>query len=304
MSNSSNDSSELKQWRETADNLNYLLTAGLSPITVQEVCTSINNAGWNNSRALYTFAHMSPEGLIAVACQKPSIWQTALNAKACFGKLGDLRAIYGAGLEKGIRFDLDSTLHHACTEIKFCDGLTTNGSLETAEQLLQWGADAQKNPNSSYPSCSYFYRAVNECGTEMGKLFARYGVPPKTIAMHMSQNARNRSLYEKFREVYWEYGRYNVSDPETLVEYKEIDPEKSLQMKVVFNFASCRVHEIFEWSDIRKPPQINDFTFDEYGQPAVEKARQKLIELGGNPSDGTIRLRGKGSSPLDRRPHS
>jgi hypothetical protein len=170
--------------------------------------------------------------------------------------------------------------------------------METAGELFKLGADP------AYDSGRYFARAVEDCGIEMGRLFARAGLSGGSITPQM-QNALANSkplLYKNLREIYWEYGRYAVADPETLVERKNIDDANSQALKVIFNFATRRVCEIYEFSNKAFPPVLREFNFEDYGPAAIEGARKKLVELGGNPSPDTGVLVGKKIviKPLDQ----
>ncbi|MBI3441680.1 MAG: hypothetical protein HY052_07795 [Proteobacteria bacterium] len=309
------NTNDLQKWRQAAEYLNGIVMTTLhdrnpaAPATLVMgraigVLNQASNERWDSNRYLYTYAQMDTEGLVALAIEKTDIWQTALNAKACFGPVGDLCTVYQAGREKGINFNLDNALLYASSVTKFCPGLQSSGCPETAEQLFQWGANAMAGIDRYSSTPSHYCRAVRDCGVEMGKLYARHGVTPQNMAAQMvtALEANNRPLYLAFRDIYWEYGRYTVADSETLVENKEIDPSKNCQLKIIFNFASCRVNEIYDWKTDGKQSLVREFTFDDYGATAIDTARQKLIELGGKPSDGITRMKGKSFSPLELRP--
>lgn len=97
-------------------------------------------------------------------------------------------------------------------------------------------------------------------------------------------------MYDSMRKLYWEYGRYNAVDYETLVEKKQVS-DKS-QISLVFNFASRRVSEIYEYG---QPSQAvkTDIAFDDYAEEAIKAAAQKLTELGGTPTPYDAGLPGK-----------
>lgn len=69
--------------------------------------------------------------------------------------------------------------------------------------------------------------------------------------------------------------------------------ENNTQLRIVFNFAARRVSEIYQFNQVSYPSVVRDFSFDDYGPVAVENARQKLIAMGGRPSDDPGILIGK-----------
>lgn len=300
-------SNDFQQWKRAAEYIDSLLAEavqnfqGLPPAGVfDRVKEALNRADaerWNNERFLYTYAHLDFDALIALAAERPALWPVLFNSKACFGPVEDLQKVYQACMDRGIKLGLDTALFYASTVTALCPGLKTSGCYDSAEQLLKWGANANAGFDRYSNGSGYFYRAVSDCGVDMGKLYARYGLTQQVMVsmMQTSQGAGNTPLYRKFREIYWEYARYSVADAETLVENKEIDPSKACQLRIIFNFASCRVNEVYEWSVAGRQPVVREFTFDDYGSVAVETARQKLIELGGKPSEGMMKLMGKDS---------
>ncbi|MCE9506726.1 MAG: hypothetical protein K8R48_00205 [Alphaproteobacteria bacterium] len=291
-----NNSSDLKQWQQTADYLNDVLrdTAGeqLSPAAQEKMRTAasrISSNKWSSHRLVYTLSRLDTKGLIAACTGRHLDWQTALNAKACFGPTEDLQKIYLTARKQGVSLQLNDALNWSSRAIVFCPDLQTSGSLETTGELFKLGADP------AYDSGRYFSRAVEDCGIEMGRLFARTGLSGSIIPAQM-QNAQAYNkplLYKDLRELYWEYGRYTAADHETLVEKKNIDDANNPTLKVIFNFATQRVSEIYEFSNKAFPPVLHEFNFENYGQAAIESARKKLTELGGNPSPDTGILPGK-----------
>jgi hypothetical protein len=82
-----------------------------------------------------------------------------------------------------------------------------------------------------------------------------------------------------------------MPDRETLIETKAL-PDNTGNLRIIYNFAARRVEEIHEFANPRQNV-VTGFTFDEYGESALDSAREKLIELGGSPSDTGSPLRGK-----------
>jgi len=299
------NNSDLKQWQQAADYLNEILRditgEQLSPAARERMRTAssrISSNKWSSHRLVYTLSRLDTKGLIAACIGGHLDWQNALGAKACFGPAEDLQKICRAARKQGVSFNLNDALSWSSRAIVFCPDLQSSGNLETTEALFKLGADP------TYDSGRYFSRAVEDCGIEMGRLFARAGLSGGCIGVQM-QNAQSNSkplLYKNLREIHWEYGRYTAADPETLVEKKNIDDAQTL--KIIFNFAARRVCEIYEFSNKTLPPVMREFNFDDYGPAAVEGARKKLTELGGKPSPDTGILPGKKISirPLDNNP--
>lgn len=283
------NSDDPKKWQQAAEHLKTLATSRAdAPDALRKVLNQISASGWPSSRNIYTFSQPDTEALIALCASKYMNWQSLLNAKSCFGTAEDVKKIHQAGRQYDFSFNLNEALYWSSRAVSFYPGLKSSGSLETTEQLFKLGADPAYSDN--------FYRAVEDCGVGMGKLFARFGLPEYMISNQM-QNAKknNKALqYRQFREIYWEYGRYKVVDQTTLAETKTIDEDGSGgRLKVIFNFAAGRVSEVYEWYNKTHQPVVRDFSFDDYGKTAVENARKKLIELGGNPPDNPWVLSGK-----------
>lgn len=277
-----------KQWQQAADYLNGLLKNN-ERAELRTAFTQISNTvGWPSLRYAYTLSRMDADGLVALCADKILNWQGALNAKACFGSADDVQKIYQTGQQHGFGFNLNDTLGYSCHSIFFVPGLKSPGNLETTEELFKLGASPGHN------SGNLFETGVDECGVEMGSLFARYGLAANIISNKMYNASSNGKtlLHKQLREIYLEYGRYTVADHETLLENKTL-LDNNNQLKIIFNFSARRVSEIYEWPGKSFQPVVRDFSFDDYGQAAVEKARQKLIEMGGHPSDDTGKLAGK-----------
>jgi hypothetical protein len=291
-----NNSNDLKQWQQAADYLSGVLrdtTGGQLSLSAQEqmraIFNRISSNKWSTPRLVYTLSRLDTKNLIAACVGGHLDWQNALGAKACFGSAEDLQKICQAARKQGVSLHLSDALNWSSRAIVFCPDLQSSGNLETTGELFRLGADP------TYDSGRYFSRAVEECGIEMGRLFARAGLSGSCIPAQM-QNAQSYSkplLYKNLREIYWEYGRYAAADHETLVEKKNIDDTNNQTLKIIFNFAARRVCEIYEFSNKTLPPVMREFNFEDYGPAAIEGARKKLIELGGKPSPDTGVLVGK-----------
>jgi hypothetical protein len=288
-----NNNTDSKQWQQGADYLKGLVKNNAEAAQAElrsSLYQVFNTIGWHSFRYAYTFSQMESGELIALCEAKTLNWQIALNAKACFGTAEEVQRIYHAGKKYDYNFNLNDALGYSCRSLTILPGMKSPGNFETTEALFKLGAAA------GHDSGNLFERAVDDCGIEMGRLFGRYGLIAQimTNKMAVAQSSNKPLLYRQLREIYWDYGRYAVTDHETLVENKIIDGG-STQMKIIFNFASRRVREILEWPTTNKAflPVVNDFPFDSYGAAAIENARLKLIELGGRPSGDTGILAGK-----------
>jgi hypothetical protein len=173
------------------------------------------------------------------------------------------------------------------------EGLRHEGNLSTVEQLLTIGADP------GLDNGQLFLGAVSEGRVDIGRAFARHAQGNTFLDvggwMNWAQQHRKIKLFSDLREIWWDYGRFKANDRETLVETKPL-PDNIGNLRIVYNFAARRVSEIYEHNNPRQA-LVKDFTFDDYGPEAIEQARLKLVELGGEPTVTGYTLRGKPVTP-------
>ncbi|MEZ0224179.1 MAG: hypothetical protein ACAH83_06485 [Alphaproteobacteria bacterium] len=257
---------------------------------VKKVITLMQYAQWPSNRMLYTLGQLDTERLILCCEKKIADWQSVLNAKSAFGTAEDVRRIFEQARLHGLTPDLSHPLRFAAKPMLLVAGLRHEGNIDTTAQLLKMGADPATDNGQ------VFQTAVLEGRPDIGRVIARHGQNGLLdINPWVNWAKANRKLkaYDDFRQIQWEYGRFTVADYETLIETKPM-PDNTGNLRIIFNFASRRVEEIHEFTN-PKQNVITGFAFDEYGQAALEAAREKLIELGGNPSGLDQPLRGKAS---------
>lgn len=259
---------------------------------LRNILGRMTNVQWPSNtanRRHYTLGQIDANVLV-LACERRFLsWQDAFNAKAAFGAPEDLEAIDRAAQLAGNTLNRNTALVHAAKPVLLIAGLRHEGNLETAEQLFKMGADPAYDNNGEL-----FKDVVDQGRADIGRVFARYGRDGLLNVeswVNWAKGQRKLKLYDDLRRIHWEYGRFTALDNETLVETKKL-PDNAGALKIVFDFAARRVTEIFENSN---PRQVSskDFSFDEYGQNALEAAREKLIEMGAKPSGIELSLRGK-----------
>lgn len=275
------------RWNQSADYLVALLAqadledeSDTATQELRQVFKKINNHydyNWDMNRRIYVFARLDAEALIALRAQGMASWQQAFNAKAAYSSAGDLRAIHDAAVAANANLNLSDALTWASRTIELISGqIKTPGNLETAEQILKWGASPNNNSGGDYAV------AVRDCGYAMGRLFALHGMNPDFMQKKL-YDARGTAYHKDLVALYRAYGLAYVADPEILVEKKELDSSGNDWLKITFNFAAQRVTEAYSFRN--SPASLTQsFSFDDYGQPAIEAARIKLIEMGGKPS--------------------
>lgn len=244
---------------------------------------------WQSPRRLYTYGQIDAD-ILVLACENRILsWQDAFNAKAAFGEAADLVAISEAAKEAGSNITPNYALPHAARPTLLVKGLRTEGNIATTEQLFKMGADPNYDNNGQL-----FLNVVSEGRADIGRVFARYGQDGLLSVDNWAKWAKNNrklELYAELRKIQWEYGRFTVLDNDTIVEKKEL-PDNAGNLRIMFNFASRRVTEMLETANPRQT-LVTDYSFEDYGERALEKAREKLVEMGADPAGVEIPLRGK-----------
>ncbi len=260
----------------------------------RKVFAAITANQWPAVRTMFTLGQQETDMLVLLVERRITDWQTILNAKAAFGSAQDIVAIKeAADLNKG-SLNLNVALTHAAKPNVLVQGLRTEGNYETVEQLFKLGADpATGNSNNG----QIFNDTVEAGRADIGRLFAKYGqsgILPIDPWINAAKANRKFKLFDDLRKIQWDYGRFTALDNETLLEVKTL-PDNAGVLKTVFNFASRHVNEIFETVNPRQSI-LRDIAFEDYGDAALEAARAKLIDMGGNPSGIEVSLRGKAPS--------
>ncbi len=248
---------------------------------------------WGASRTHYTYGQMDTEALALLAERKIVSWQEIFNAKASFGKPEDLENIQRQALLFGTTINVNNALSHASKPANLVAGLRFEGNYATTEHLFKQGADPNLDNNGVL-----FYTVVEQGRSDIGRLFAKFGqngLLNVEMWVNKAKADRKIKLHEDLRKIHWEFGRYHVLDNETLQETK-ILPDNGGSLKILFNFASRHVTELLELPNPRQVV-VKDYSFDDYGQQALESARQKMIEMGASPSGIDLPLRGKSVVP-------
>jgi hypothetical protein len=270
---------------DVKDDRNSKCREALQP--ARNLIGAMPTSSWPQSRSYMTYGGFETAVLVTLCTHGLLGWQTALDAKALTGTAGDVQKIADAARDNGQSLNFSSALGWAAQPKLLVQGLYFKGNLETTEKLFDLGA----LPN--YNSQNLFLEVVEKADFDIARAFARRA---HTVGMDMERYinwAKSNSrpaMYENFRKLHWEYGRYNVADYETLVEKKQL-ADKS-QISIVFNFAARRVSEIYEYG---QPVQATktDIAFEDYAEEAIKTAEKKLIELGGQPTPYDPGLPGK-----------
>lgn len=258
---------------------------------LRDMLQKIANQRWPATRRHYTLGRIDAD-VLALACENRLLnWQEAFNAKASFGEAKDLETLHDAAVKAGAAPNLNQALQQAAKPALLIRGLRFEGNLETVEQLFKMGADPNYENNGQL-----FMSVVDEGRADIGRVFAKYG-QDGTLSLDnwvkWARNNRKLKLYADLRKIQWEYGRFTVLDNDTLLEKKEL-PDNEGNLKILFNFASRRVTEILELTNTNpRPTVVKEYSFEDYGERALEKAREKLVEMGASPAGVEIPLRGK-----------
>lgn len=250
---------------------------------------SMPTSSWPQARSYMTYGAFDTDVLLTLCQHNVLGWQTALDAKALTGTAADIQKIADAAEENGQSFNFSNALSWAAQPKLLVQGMYFKGNLDTTEKLFDLGA----LPN--YNSQNLFLEVVEKGDFDIARAFARRA---HTVNMDVERyiswaKGNNRpATFEKMRKLHWEYGRFQAADDETLVEKKQL-AEKS-QISIVFNFASRRVSEIYEYGHPLQAVKT-DIAFDDYAEGAILAAQKKLIEMGGNPTPYDAGLPGKRS---------
>lgn len=248
---------------------------------------------WGSNRTHFTLGQLDTDALALLAERRILNWQEIFNAKAAFGNPDDLDLIRRQALLFGTTVNVNTALSHAAKPVNLVSGLRFEGNYDTVEYLFKQGADPNTDNNGVL-----FYTVVEQGRSDIGKLFAKFGqngLLNVEAWVNKAKADRKIKLHEDLRKIHWEYGRYHVLDNETLQETK-IFPDNTGSLRILFNFASRHVTELLE---LPNPKQVivKDYSFDDYGQQALESARAKMIDMGANPSGIDLPLRGKSVVP-------
>lgn len=244
---------------------------------VQSYGARLDNEGWEAAGSYYIFGQIDTKTLIAAARQDMMEWETIFNAKALMGTDADIDAIVSAAAEAEQHLGLSDALKWAAEPGSLTDGLYHKGNLESSEALLKHGAPPSQNDGH------LFFDVLREGREDIARAFARAGKDDGSFYLaYWHENARSQMseapARDLLRKMYWEYGRYEAIDAATLVENKRLS--NSERLRVIFDFAARRVSEVLTTGDHAFKTDVG---FDDYGPAALQTARAKLIELGGNP---------------------
>lgn len=246
---------------------------------LQSYTDRMDNEGWEDARKYYTLGAVDTKTLIAAARQEMMDWGDILNAKALRGTGEDIKNILDAAVKAEGSADLDTALAWAAESGDLADTVYHGGNVQTAEAILNAGADP------SYNNGDLFLDAVRTGNADMARVFCRAGMDDKSFTLHYwhtearsyVQTAEARQL---LRDMYWEYGRYEVVDQSTLAERKSM--KDGGHLRLLFDFAARRVSEIYTTNN-NSHAFKSEVSFDDYGPAALRTARAKLTELGGHP---------------------
>jgi hypothetical protein len=244
---------------------------------VQSYSERLDSEGWETAGTYYIFGQTDSETLIAAARQEMMDWDTILCAKALMGTAADIDAIVAAAGKAEQRLNLADALKWAAAPGTLTEGLHESGNLETSTALLKHGAlPSSKNGQ-------VFLDLLREGREDIARVFARSGKSDSSFYLpYWQENARNflpeEPARDLLRKIYWEYARYDAVDASTLVERKTVQANE--QLRVIFDFAARRVSELYTVGEHAFKTEVS---FDDYGPAALDIARAKLVELGGNP---------------------
>ncbi|MBI1215306.1 MAG: hypothetical protein GC185_05735 [Alphaproteobacteria bacterium] len=267
--------------------------AALEPL--RKMARAIGNAQWPRNRQHYTFGKMDTDTLI-LCCEKRLIdWQAAFNGKAAFGTPEDLVKMQDGAKLINVTLNPSYALAWAAKPQLFTTGLWHDGNIETTKQLFEMGA------NPGYDNSGALYLAVVEAGRkDIGRIFAHYGQNGLLNLAGWAESAKrngNAKVYQDLRDINFEYGNFHMIDNSTLQQTKPLQ-ESNSTLKVIFDFAARRVHEILDVASASpRQTTVKDFSFDDYGRAALEEAREKLIEMGGHPPQIEEQIGGKPTMP-------
>lgn len=244
---------------------------------VQSYTERLQNEDWEDAATYYIFGQLDTPVLIAAARQEMMEWETVLNAKALSGTGADIDAIVAAADIADAHLDLNAALQWAAEPARLTEGIEHAGNLDAAQALLKHGA---------LPSCddgNLFLKVVRGGNEEMARAFCRASRGDRHFYLpYWHENARNylpeQDARDLLRRMYWDYARFEVLDAATIAENKKA--QDGAQLRVVFDFAARRVHEVYTQGDHMFKGEVS---FDDYGPAALDAARAKLAELGGNP---------------------
>lgn len=244
---------------------------------VQSYTERLDNEGWEEGGSYYILGQIETGTLVAAARQEMIGWDTILNAKALTGTEADIDAIVAAASDAEQSLDLGEALRWAAEPGSLTEGLHHSGNLEAATALLKHGARPSLNDGG------LFFDILREGREDIARVFARAGKNDRNFYLAYWHENAGEHLEEApartlLRKMYWEYARYEAVDAATLREDKKIDSGENL--RVIFDFAARRVSEIYITGEHAFKTEV---PFDDYGPAALETARAKLLELGGEP---------------------
>jgi hypothetical protein len=244
---------------------------------VQSYSERLDNEGWETGGSYYIFGQIDVTTLIAAARHDMMDWETILNAKALMGTGTDIDAIVAAAVEADQQLDLSDALKWAAEPGSLTDGIYHKGNLDSSEALLKHGALPSQNDGQ------LFFDVLREGREDIARAFARAGKDDGSFYLaYWHENARSQiseaPVRDLLRKMYWEYGRYKAIDTSTLLENKPLGHNDRL--RIIFDFAARRVSEVLITGEHAFKTDVG---FDDYGPAALQAARSKLIELGGNP---------------------
>ncbi|MBI1215305.1 MAG: hypothetical protein GC185_05730 [Alphaproteobacteria bacterium] len=251
--------------------------------------------GGGQQHKRYILAQLDAD-FLAAQCRKGAVpWPTALEAKA--GALGaealaEFMALAGDVFSQR---DLDAALRLAViTQNKQELLMTYEGYAKSEYKFYRFGNSApaartllEKGASLKDGNADLLLKSVEQNNFELVRALVDGGADLSAggrNAQYCAAENNHEVIAQYLLEKLWALELFVKVDEQTLSETKRLDSHGNA-LKLVFNFESRRVTEIFTGPATEEKPQgaMLSHRFDDYEPAALKAAFDKLVALGGHP---------------------
>lgn len=236
----------------------------------------------------YVLGHLGADRLAAHCARGALDWDEALLALSAHAGRAELASFMARGAGKFAQDDLDGALREAVRLRRLQDraaysdryfNYTAGGQEDAAALLIEKGARAGGD------NADLLMAAIEQNKPGLVKLLVENG---QDLAV-TGPNALKKAEYHGYnqiifylREKMMARDRFTAPDAQTLVETKPLDAQGS-RLRLVFNFETRRVTEIYDSATGRDAAAMTSHSFDDYDPDSLKSAFERLAQLGGHP---------------------
>lgn len=239
----------------------------------------------SNRQKVFVYSHAPPEKLVPYAQADICLWWPILTAQVVSGDLDQMKRVYKIYQKEGgdKQPDMDSALTWVTEPMELVPGVHIVQDEKIVKQLFAWGAKADYEDNKWYKE------ALSTSKAKIILAFLEAGASTD-IALNMLKKFADEKP-EQAAQIWSAIGGMAPSylaDRHILSEQEyRLEPAGLGTLKKEFDFHSRRVREIYV-APKKEYSCMDSISFDDYDSGIIDNAREKLVEMGGNPGEKDI----------------